>query len=405
MIVDERKTLMHRLQSGRWQVSLRLLFYVIYVFLFNLYYLRTTMFWNWCLKDYQPALIMVSDRMTICLFVLAVVNFLFSYEGIRERLLFIMLFVPSVYLFTADYSKFYAIIACFLLILCSKNISFRLIGWISVYCGSAWMLSSAIACHLGYLPDVINHGRHSFGSIYFTDLFCHILVLFMTLCILRNGRLKLFEYFAAAVLVGINLKYMQAKVGLVCMFVLLFGTLFYQYIRPRMHINVPFLKSVMKFFICAFVIIAAVMTAITLSYSTDPGNWYNKYDFFHTLEMRFRYGYQAFQNYKILPFGQVVTEYANGENLEGGPTNYYFLDISYIRLLFIYGWVTLLIAMLLYTQLQVKLYKKGWFYLMFVVAVFALDCGVEHHMIDLTYCILPYLMLARFEPVHIETRE
>lgn len=383
--------------SDRWQKPLRLLFYATYMFFFNYYYLASTMFW-FCLGEFKPTLITFSERTVTWLFVLAVINFLFVYDGLRERLLFVLLFVPLFCLFATESYRFYEIIACLLLILSAKNVSIKVVGWISVICGSAWMLSSAIACHLGYLPDVINRGRHSFGSIYFTDLCCHILVLFITLCVLRNGRLKLYEYIAAAILIVINVKYMQAKVGLICLLVLLFGTMFYQYLIPRMHINVSLLKNVMKYLIGAFVILAVLMTLITLSYSPDPDVWYHKYSFFHTLEMRFRFGYQAFQNYEILPFGQLVTEVGNGARTDGGPPETYFLDISYIRLLFIYGWVILLVVMILYTQLQVNLYKKKCFYLMFVVTVFALDCSVEHHMVDLSYCILPYLLFARYEP-------
>ena len=386
--------------SSRWQMPLHLLFYVGYVFFFNFHFLRTTMFWNWCLTDYQAVLDRCSDNVIFCLFILAAVNFLFTYDSIRERLLFLLIYIPLLYLFITDDYRFFLPMACLLLVLCSKNASFRVIGWISVVCGSAWTLTSAIACHLGYIPDVINHGRHSFGSIYFTDLFCHILVLFITICILRDGRLKLYEYFAAAVLIAINMKYMQAKVGLFCLLVLLCGTVFYQYLLPRMHVNPEFVKSIMKVFVGSFVIIAVLMTAITLSYSPDPNVWYNKYGFFHTLEMRFRFGYQAFQNYEILPFGQMVAEAGNGGRLDGGPDDVYFLDISYIRLLFVFGWIMLIVVMVLYTVLQLKLYKKSWFYLMFVVSVFALDCGVEHHIVDLSYCILPYLLFARFEPVN-----
>ncbi len=376
------------------------LFKAIYVFLFfwffNFEFFRTTMLWRERYQGYRESLILTFDRLTTLLVCLSVFYFLFIYKNIRERIFVATIFTLSIiYSHIRDINTVNTALVFFLLLICSKDNSYKVIARISIACGSFWIIYSAIACKLGYISDVISEGRHSFGSVYVTDLFCHFLTLFMALCILRGGILRFYDYLLAFIILTINILYMHAKVGFVCFLILLSGTFFYQYIRPKIQLTRHSIRLLSIIAVSSFVLLAVLAILISYYYSTSPSVWYNKFHLLSTLRSRYKQSYQAFENYSIVPWGQYIEEHGNGGITDGRSVdNYFFLDISFIRILFLNGWVILLLLLTICTTLQIKLFRNKQYYALFVVAVFAIDCSVEHHLLDISNNVFPYLLFA-----------
>ena len=104
-------------------------------------------------------------------------------------------------------------------------------------------------------------------------------------------------------------------------------------------------------------------------------------------------GKKAFDQYPISLWGMYIPDKGNGGNTLGGVvTDYFFLDISYVRLLFKEGIVMLLLVTVIFLKLQKTLADREDNYLLFVVWVFIIDCAIEHHIVETAYDILPYLL-------------
>lgn len=383
----------------RGLLPLKAIFVVLFTLFFNIHFFQTTMLYRELYQDYQTVIISCFDKAATVLVALAILYIVFVYKTLTEKTIAIIITLVSlIFTHVRELPTGNSYLVFFLLLVCSKNASYKLISRIALSCGSFWILYSAIACKLGYISDIVFNGRHSFGSIYVTDLFCHFLTLFMVLCILRNGKLRVYDYLIAIAILLINVLYMNAKVGFLCFVILLSGTFFYQFVRPKCRIQQQSIKCFTFFTITSFILLSILMLLVSYYYSDSADVWYNKYSFFHTLEMRFRFGSQAFEEYEILPWGQYIFENGNGGRVSGIPAeNYFFLDISYIKILFINGWVTLLLLLTLFTSLQIKLYRNKSFYALFVLAVFALDCSVEHHIMEISYSLLIYLLNTKNE--------
>lgn len=373
-----------------------IVFYILFSVFYNYHFMMTTMFYSDVLYEYSSVFVKIYDTCYVCLVMLSIISILLLYNGVKNRFFPLVVFlIAFVYNQMRCITEVPVIAVFFLLIICSPKKSFRVIGTLILTFGWSWIVASAIACRMGVISDIVFYGtRHSFGSIYMTDLACHFLALMMVLCIIRQGKLKIYDYLMGFFLLAINLVYMKAKIGALCLLFLLLGTYFYQYIIGRCSIS-PGCITVFKN-ACTYGILVLIPIAFyfTIYYSEDPSMFYNKFSVFNTLKSRFMLGKQALSQYPISIWGTAIQERANGGSKTGIVENYFFIDISFLRILLFNGVVVWLMTIALFIKIQVSLNMKKAYYLMFVVFIFIIDCSIEHHMIELAYSFAPFLLFA-----------
>ena len=324
---------------------------------------------------------------------MSILTIFFWFNDVKSKIFpILILIVALLYNYFRDINTMRSLSVFLMLLICSKGKSYKAIGGISLICGWTWIVSSAVACKMGLIPDIVFGNRHSLGSIYMTDLACHFLTLTMVTCIIRKGKLKIWEYAIAFGLMAVNLLLMKAKVGFLCQFMLIAGTYYYQYIIPKNQINQG-IKNIYKRGCIYFILtIIPLMILLTINYSSDPNVFYNRIGALDTISARLMLGRKAFDQYPITLWGTNILEKGNGGNIGGAVTDYFFLDISYIRLLFKDGIVILTLMTIIFLKIQKVLAKRGEYYILFVVLVFVIDCAIEHHIVETAYDILPYLI-------------
>ena len=360
-----------------WHRIINVIYYVVFAFFYNYHFLMTTMFFKEHLLPYAEKLYVHYDAFTNVLFVLTVLSILFLFEKPVDKIFPIIIF-SSVLLFDyfRDIHTRRELAVFFMLIICSKNKSFKILGWLIYGMGWAWIIVSFIACINGYLTDIVYGGgtRHAFGSVYATDLACHFLTLIMVLCVLRKGKLKIYEYCFSLFLCAFNLLFMKAKVGFLCLFLVLLVTAYYQFITPVKSIN-PFWKKAVKCLgILSFGIFAILAFYLTINYSPDPNVLYNKLSVLDTISGRLRLGKEALDKYPIELWGKQIHERGNGATLAGTVTDYFFVDISYIRVLLFYGPVISSVLFIMFVKLQYRAIRRNDIYFLALTIIFAFDC-------------------------------
>ena len=105
-------------------------------------------------------------------------------------------------------------------------------------------------------------------------------------------------------------------------------------------------------------------------------------------------GKQALEQYPITVWGTAIQERGNGGSKTGTVENYFFIDISFLKILLVNGVIVWLMTIAMFIKTQVRLSQKKAYFIMFVVFIFILDCSIEHHMIELAYSFIPFILFS-----------
>lgn len=379
-------------------------FYALYFIAFNYLFLTTTMFYDYAFFGYRGMLERGMNIVTFFLIGLSVISIVVLFDSLKERILPFLLFAAAMaYTIYRGGTYNNDILVFFLLVISSKKKSFKLIGYISLLCGSLWIIASLIASLTGFIPDVISYnGGHGFGIICNTDLMCHLFMLTMLIFIIRKGRPGLPSLALSAVILLWAGLAIQADIGFFCYAVLLVVTIAYKLTFPmgsRLR-NKFIMKPIAVIMIFSFVILA--VTTLLLTYYCPESTLRSlseSHDIFKLIAIRISCGKTAFENYKILPLGQKIYEFGTLNDIKKSifAKDYFFLDVSYTKILFHNGYIMLGAVLTLFTALQIRLLKNKQFYAMFIMTMFAIICAIEHSMIEPAYCVFAYLMFAEID--------
>ena len=108
---------------------------------------------------------------------------------------------------------------------------------------------------------------------------------------------------------------------------------------------------------------------------------------------RLALGYRAFSKYDINLFGRTIVEHsfagvkglklANGNG--GLPSNYFYIDSSYIRMLLLWGFLVFLIVIICLTFIAIRSTVRKTFILSAVILVSSLSFMFEPRIIQVIY--------------------
>lgn len=275
------------------------------------------------------------------------------------------------------------------------RVSFRRIGILYVFIGTLISLLALICSLTGVTVDytfLTNYGdnerlRHSLGIIYPTDFFAHITYLMLTYFLVRWDRVRYPEIIAAGVILGAAYYFTSARADMVCAAIMLVLMLVCK-LRKFGETKVP--SGIKKVMLCALMPVCALVTVIVTSLY-NPGNaLMYKLDFMSSY--RLSLGRTGMDLYGFTPLG--APNFAENGNANGGIRNYtyVFYDSAYIKYLFKYGIVLLLVLFLVYALIVLRLSSAKMMYAMVFISVITVSYMIEHHMLELSYNIT-FLML------------
>ncbi len=112
-----------------------------------------------------------------------------------------------------------------------------------------------------------------------------------------------------------------------------------------------------------------------------------------------------FEELRITPLGYAFSQVGNGGS-SFAPREYSWIDVSYLRVFYMYGFVTLLVMCVLWVLFTRRALKAGDRRLAFALALIAIQSFSEHHFMEVHYnifLILPFAELAGGEVPSIRT--
>ena len=295
-------------------------------------------------------------------------------------------------------------LACVLMIISVRGLSFRRIVSCLITAGALIMLAAILASQMGLIENLVYNsrkGRHAYalGIIYSTDFAAHVFFLFLGYAYIKKGKFRIYEYIGIAVLTVIMFEFTRARNNTICILLFLTATAVYNFIL--LHVNGRIAEYVNRTIVVlsvAFIISCVVGSlAITIIYPKDNALFKALAG---SLQARYRMGNQAFCKYGITLFGSDIPQIGFGIT-SIAPEWYFFLDISYVKILFCKGVVVFAAILIMEVRCIAKCIKKN-IYLLMIFAIIALECSVEHHLDELAY---NFFLLAVFAELSDDSRQ
>ena len=231
--------------------------------------------------------------------------------------------------------------------------------------------------------------RMSFGIIYPTDFAAQLFFLAVSWAWLRSARITWAELAAFVGLAVFSFAFCDARNNALCL-VLLAAILAWLKLRRRAARGGEYtmLSGVQWLCVLAAPLGAAGMIGLSRLYDGSP----LMESLNRLLSQRLYYGAEAFERFSVNLFGQEVELVGwGGTNIVGPVTSAFFLDSSYVNMLFCFGAVTLTAFLAAYVLSSRREQKNRSWERLALLALTALQCGMEHHFMELIYN--PFLLL------------
>lgn len=294
-------------------------------------------------------------------------------------------------------SGYLQLIELALLVAGAKNVSFKPILKVYVATELLFMLVAAVACRLGYIADVVGYSprdpqkqRHSYGMIYPTDFAAHVFFLLIVIVILMTWTRKKYSYIIGTVIVLPVAAFIYSKSGAFTSTLCLIGFLILMALLRAFKTLGAVLKYMPVF--CALLF-------MVLSYFYSLENAFMvRLD--RLLSQRLQVSNRVWREYDIRLFGQWIEEQGWGgvaDPTQIDASKYFYLDDSYIRILFEYGALVFVAAIILMVVIGHKALKTNSIVLFAAIAIIGIHSFMEQHLMELAYNPFVLLLFATLE--------
>ncbi len=316
---------------------------------------------------------------------------LFDSWKVRDVVLFGVCGVIS--LLVRYYSTYNDVIFWTLLLWGARDIDFRKILKVHGSLVFLIVLAAFVSSFTGRIVNlqysVDGRVRNSFGICYPTNFAAYVFFLMATFFYLVKDRMKWWMYIAGIVVGFVVFKYCHTRLDSACMVILsvlyMITALVDRHLRDR--------AMWLRLLLCSAVVILFLL-CFFLTYSYDPSaGWMKKLD--TLFSTRLALGREAFDRYHVNLFGQLVPMLGNGGSLELNG-NYFFLDSSYLYILFQYGIVFTVVVIGTFVLSSFKR-KKDLFFLI-TLFVIAINATTAHHLTHVQYNPFFMSLFASFPP-------
>lgn len=295
-----------------------------------------------------------------------------------------LLGVASIIIYRA--SSYIDLIYLVIFIIAAKNVDFKKIVQIFLYVKIIITILAMIACKLGLIEHIVyfrdGKYRYSFGSVYATDFAAGIFFSIVAYCYIKFEKLKIGDVIIFIGLGCFTDYYCDARVDSISIFMVAIICSYF-IIRNKI-INKDSLK--INKIIRILLIIAVPISSISSIFITKAYSPSNKLmvNLNKLLSDRLNLGKIGIDKYGFKLFGQSIRMVGNGgTNVK--PTDYFFIDSSYLFIVLRYGIVILVFICILYMFFINKALKEGNIILPIIITFIAINSIVAHHFMDIAY--------------------
>ncbi|MGG7142773.1 hypothetical protein ACQPVP_04840 [Clostridium nigeriense] len=297
-------------------------------------------------------------------------------------------------------SSYNDLIFLVLFIIGANNVNFKNIVKIFLAVRISILLIAMLSAKLGLIEDIIyiREGkiRQSFGSLYPTDFAAGVFFIALAYLYIKCEKLKIRDVIIF-VFLGIGVSYFcDARVDSICIFGIAIYSLFKVMYNKKENLKInKFLNVILS---SSMIICTAFSIIISIIYNNS-----NKIMLFlnKLLSNRLELAKKGIDKYGFTLFGQRVDMVGNGGSTSVNPTEYFFIDSSYLFVALRYGMIALIIFCILFTIYIKKTIDLGEITIAFIIMIIAINSIVAHRLLDIAYN--PFLLVF-FAKISINTR-
>lgn len=276
-----------------------------------------------------------------------------------------------------------------ILIIGARGISFKKL--IKVYAAvTAVLLIITIAAALsGYIENLTYYQegrrtRYAFGINYPTDFSAILFYLILACFYIRGKKLKYIELGIAGLLGIFVYWFCDARMNTICIIgaSLVFAVhKFFSKKAEKKQKEYRICKPISMLLILSGILCSLIMTGLTMLYS--PNNPIIAF-IDNALSSRLRLGHKGIDIYGFTLWGQNIPMIGLGSTTKDVDF-YFFLDSSYIYNLLQFGLLIAVLLLAAWTMISGKAYIKKEWELLLILAIIAVQCMVEHHMVSVAF--------------------
>lgn len=323
----------------------------------------------------------------------AIVLVLILKTGVEEKYNLTELLIIGVlgfaFLFSWRHNENEEIFLCMLVIWGARKINFEKILKVFFTVIFLLLLFTVICSLTGRVDNLIFYqegrgARMAFGVCYPTDFAAYVFFLSVVYCYLRKNKLRYVETAIVALLGILVNHFCNARLDTICLLLtaFLYSYLIFMRRRQRKRGRQYEMKKILAYLLAMSpTICGAVMIVLSMLYSSQ-----NKFLSMlnSVLNNRIYYGNKGMQLFGIPLWGQYVPMRGNGGTTER-VYNYFFPDSSYIYILLQFGVLTLVAVLICWCLVGFKAIRNKNWGLLLAVALIAVQCMIEHHMMAIVY--------------------
>lgn len=235
--------------------------------------------------------------------------------------------------------------------------------------------------------------RNSFGIIYPTDFGAHIFFLFLAFFYLKGEKLRWYHYMITVLTAGLVYHFCNARLDSGC--TLLLAVLFalgngITHTRlSSMRVKMKWEQFWQKTGIWVMAALAVFSVLMTVLYQKESPAWQ---ELDKIISSRLRLGNNGIEEYGWTLFGQAIDMVGNGGSTVL-PSDYSFIDCSYMYMLLRHGIVFLVLMVAIFTICCYK--NRHDLYFLYAMALVSVNCVIAHHIIQVEYNPFALALLAQ----------
>lgn len=366
---------------------------LFYLLPFALYtvcaFLQTTMF-----KTIIPAQTFRFLRL-LSLAAILLKIFFFNKHTLKQWMLLFLLGLAGVFVWKC--SSYPDVLDIIILIVGARNVSFKKIVKVYFVTSLTLLVITIISAKLGFIPNLVYYigkRRESFGIIYPTNFAAHIFFLILSYIYIRPKRkslaINILEYAVYAALAVFVYIFCYARTNAILIALTILVSIIL-YFKRRKRIN-RVLQIILTYSVSAF---AILMIGLTAAYNKSC-QFLVKLD--TILDNRLNQGKAGLEKYGVSVFGKHIQLNGFGD-LKGFNRQYdyyFYLDSSYVRIMLLYGVITIMIICLAYTLFCKKRIQHGDILLPCIIALIALESVMEQHLLEFAYNPFIIVFMAKY---------
>lgn len=290
-------------------------------------------------------------------------------------------------------SSYHILLYFAFLVVAAQNVDFDDILKVYVVVSIICILFSVVGSQVGLIenliyPSLFRRDRISFGFISPTDFGAHITFLVLAGLSLVKKRLNWLHVLVTISLAAFVYFLSDCRTSVICLIGYILCVFIYQLFVDKTGNR---LVKITEYILIPLEIVAAASMFIFAIMYENGLEIANKLE--HVFSLRLSYTIRTMQLYNPKMFGQYIEEHGNGESIIE-PLDPYFIDNSFVRMLYEYGIVVLMLVLITMLMAQYKAAKKKRTLLVFAIFIMFAECVMEHHIIEIAYNPFGMLLFA-----------